>query len=365
MSIADVKYFNFLVHFGPSNQYNLTELMEQCLLSCLGDEPVVTLPTSKSQQLRNIQCIEIDGNIYITGLMYKSGSLSWESIPDPNDDPTIDPGEQAIMPYARFILSPADHRLFWITKRGLSKSPTAIDFCNFIKRITLPVLRKNYKVQAELVWKDENPDFAERHRLPKAINLEKKIFIKAYLESFKLTMTLMEIRVVPETSTELAMQFIEDPNFIVTNAILHPHMNNVTDEECSDLFTSADKLAKDSNGEVTVNLKADDNKVGLKKGALENLLKINENLNLLKYKLKLKNKINKNAKPLILSNMELNLEEQKHSASASKSATTELDPKDISIVRNLIEGNPDMAARRGAPLELVELIYSQLKNTNE
>lgn len=365
MSIADVKFYNLLVHFGPEYSYNLRELLELAFLDLGTGKEVIKLPNFGNLQMRELRYFKQDDQYYLTGLLYKTGVVAWEYIPDSNRDPQIAPGTQSVMPYSRFILSISDHRIFWITKRGLSLAPSIGDFCSFIKRVTLPYLRSLFTAQAEIEWQSE---LEERDDDTAVNKFAKRKFIFEYLKIFKLTSGLMEVRYVAETSKDKVKDLIFDPKYVIKNATFFPHMNNVTDEECRELFTDADSIANQANAKASLVLTPKIPKEGVLKEVVGQMLDINERLNLLKFKFSLKNKNNKDEKVVTVSNLDetlLSTEERVVSASIIKTAVTDRDAKLAETAKQLIEENPDMKGTGKIEQTVLEKLLAKVRPINE
>lgn len=330
VSTADIKYFNLLVHYGVDFQNNFSQLLIEALAEVLGDPDQNTLQLSNTLKIFDLHYFEHSKQMFLTGLLYKSGVVKWESVPNENDDPILDPGTKKVMPYARFLISIADHRLFWITKRGLTKSPSANDFCFFVKKKCLPILREKFKLDAQIEWeaiKDELKEDGFKSR---------SHYVNTYLKENKLTSKLFEVRAVAEVSEEVISTIIDDKKYIIKSATFFPHMNNVTDDDCEELFTTADKIAKEAESEATITLKPKSNEDGVKKDAIKDILAINQQHRLLKFSLSLKNIRDKKQKPLVISNA------QDTDINIAKTGVVEGEVRDNEILSSIISKFPDI-----------------------
>lgn len=354
MSTTDIKYYNLLVHYGVNFKSNLNELLNEGLIDIFSKEKDLTLLSSKVMKMMQIRHFKIGSQMFLTGLLYKEGELIWESVPDDDLNPVNDPGSKQIMPYSRFILSISDHRLFWITKRGLTKSPSSHDFCYFIKRITLPILREKYSLDAEIEWESAKEELME------AGFKNKRNYISTYLREHNLLPTLMEVRVVPEVAHEKITEIIDNENYIVKSAVFYPHMNNVTDDDCEELFTAADKIAKEAGSDASVTLKPKSNDEGIKKNALKDILNINSTKNLLRFKMSLKNIRDKRQKPLTVSN----ISDDESGTSIAKTAVIEGEPLQSSILSTVMSELPDMIGDQPANESIVAKVETGIKKLN-
>lgn len=330
MSISDVKYFNLLVHYGLGSQNNFIQLLDEALLDVFADESKNTFEGIHTLKIYDTRYFVLQNQFYITGLLYKEGNLKWESVPNEIGEPILEPGRQAVMPYARYIISVSDHRLFWITKRGLTKSPSAYDFCYFIKKKTLEILRAKYTLEAEAEWLGNEEEIKELGFK------NKRHYVGTYLKENKLNSKLFEIRAVPEVSSEAVNNIIDDQKYIIKGASFFPHMNNVTDDDCEELFTTADKVASEAESEATITLKPKSSEEGIKKETVKQILDINQKHNLLKFSLSLKNVHDKRERPLVVSNV------SDADTKIAKTGAVEGEPLNSDILESVKQKFPDI-----------------------
>lgn len=333
MSTADIKYFNLLVHYGVDFENNFSELLNDALVAVLGNPDNNTLQISNTIKIFDVKYFESSNQLFLTGLLYKSSLVKWESVPNEDDDPILDPGTKKVMPYARFLISIADHRLFWITKRGLTKSPSANDFCFFIKKKCLPILREKFKLDAQIEWesfKDELKEDGFKNR---------GHYVNTYLKENKLTSKLFEVRAVAEVSEEVISAIIDDDKYIIKSATFYPHMNNVTDDDCEELFTKADKIAKEAESEATITLKPKSNDEGIKKDTIKDILAINQQHQLLKFSFSLKNILDKKQKPLVISNT------RNTDVNIAKTGVVDGEVRDNEVLGSIIHKFPDIVGQ--------------------
>lgn len=346
--VIDIKAFNFLVHYGPQNQFNLSELVEEALLEVLRNPPRIG---GRVQYLRDIEVIEIGHGLGITGLMYKHGEVSWKSVPNEDLDPIDDPGSKNILPYSRFILTVPGHRLLWLTERKLSKSPSAIDFCRYLKRACLPILRLKYKMLAEIDWAAAEPEIRE-------VGFARKSeYISEFLKANNISSPGLDIRVVPEVSLEKVEEVLSRTDLLVSEARLFPHMNNVTDDDCEELFTKADKLAKSADSKAYIDLKPIDPKQGIAKKAITDVLEINDRKKLLKFELTLKKKDQKGSKPIKLSSTE-----NETDTNIARAEMIEGDLRDATVTEEALVQFPDIA---DAPDVIDDLLKTKIEEELE
>lgn len=352
MSTADIKYFNLLVHYGVDFKNNFIQLLDEALIEVLSNQENNAVQIANTIKVFDVKYFEINGQIFITGLLFKSGEVKWESIPNENDDPIMEPGTKRVMPYARFIISLSDHRLFWITKRGLTKSPSAHDFCFFVKKKCLPILREKYKLEAEIEWEAIKEDL----KLEGFKN--KSHFVNTFLREHKLTGKLFEVRAVAEVSKEVVSNIIDEEKYIIKSATFFPHMNNVTDDDCEELFTKADKIAKEAESEATITLKPKSSEEGVKKSTIKDILNINQNHQLLKFSLSLKNILDKRQKPLTISNA------KDSDINIAKTGAVDGEVRNNAILGTISEQLPDIIGTEQVPNDVKTLVESKIGKLN-
>jgi len=318
---SDIKFFNFLVHYGKNSDKHLKELIEEALINVLSSPEHLSLVASKTIRIIKLHKIVKSKKIYLTGLFYKTAKVNWETIPDDDDNPIDEPGSKNVMPYARFILSVGDHRLLWITKRGLTKSPTQNDFIHFIKKKSLVFLRQKYRDEADEIWEENSEELIET-------GFKNKVeFKRRYLHEQKISYKLLQVRTVPEISSEDIYAIIDKKENIVTNAVFYPHMNNVKTKHCIDLITNADEIAKEGESEAEVVLKPISSKNGIKKSMIKRLLEITKLKRLARFKLTIKSTEAK-SKPISIST-----NNDKNETEYSKVGTINSSPKSPEFVK--------------------------------
>lgn len=349
MSIADIKSFNFLVHYGFRLSNNLTELLEEALVHVLKRPPKIYF--GGTQYIKELQVLPIHDGYAFTGLFYKKGTLKWTSVPDEDDEPKEDPGTKHVLPYARFVLFYPSHQLLWITQRGLSKSPSAIDFCRYIRRTTHPILKERYKLIAESLWEVAEDDLREDGYA------QRRYFVNEFLTQHNLTGKHFQVRVVPEISLENVLSILQRDELKLVNVKLYPYMNNVTDEDCEELFTKADKFANEAQSQGIFELKPKDSKIGVDKKPIVELLKVNDSKSLVRVDFTLKDKTDEQKRPVRLSTAD------GENTVLVRTEKTEGDIRSQETIIPAISRFPDIVQNVGeAPEHIQSLIDEELRD---
>lgn len=276
MSLIDVKVFNLLVHYGLEKEKNLIDLLEEALLEKLGEETVVR--TKEYMYPNQVEFEKIGTIYYLKGYLFKSSTLKWKTVPGKAGRHEEDPGDKQVLPYSRFFLDIENHRLFWVTERGLTNSPTAWHFKSYIKKLSLQLLRENYKAEAERLWKAGK---ANRHQ-------KKDKFVSEYLAERYLTRKLFSVELQPEVSSEKILEIINAKHHLVKKAVFYPRLNNASRNHVTLLFTNQAKIATDLKATSETSFVPEIPSGSLEKKELANIIEANDTEQILDFEFKIK-----------------------------------------------------------------------------
>jgi len=238
MSTIDIKVYNILVHYGEGLNKNLLELLDEVLLENLIAGQEIKL-INQYMYPAEVKKISSAGKSYLTGYLFKSATLKWKTVPDDKKRHKVDPGNKKVLPYSYFILDLLDHRLFWVTERGLSSAPSAFNFASYIKKVSLPSLKQDYEGEAQAEW-NSTPRNKRTGKWPK--------FLSQYLSDRNVSKNTFRVDLLPEVSSDKIKNILKKKQLIVRNATFYPKLNNITKNELKQLFTNVDEIASSMSG---------------------------------------------------------------------------------------------------------------------
>lgn len=292
MSIIDVKIFNILVHYGDHAEKNFIELLDEVLLEQLLAS--VTAQFKKEYMYpADVSVTTLSGKKYLTGYFYKSSTLKWKTTPNENGRHKTDPGNKKVLPYAKFFIDLEEHRLFWITERGLSSSPSAYNLKSYIKKICLPILKQDAEGEAAAAWKN----------IPRGSKNETwQRYLTRFLSERNLTQKTFKIDLNPEVSNEKIKKILDHKYHSIRRAIFYPKLNNATKNHLKQLFTGVGQLASETKGQGQVKIESVEKDMGLKKEPIFNLLEVNDKDQLLSFEFTIKDTRQSDSRPFKISN---------------------------------------------------------------
>lgn len=283
MAKLDVKVFNLLIHYGKGFSHNLADLLEDCFFEILKEGQRDEGKHHASFPV-DVKLLEEKGIIYISGFFHKTSTLKWNFVPDGDRNPKMEPGQQDVIPRARFIIDTLNHRLFWITEVGETHAPTAKTWLHYLKKVCIPVLQDIYLEK----------EFGEEK-----VSKNKK---KTFLEENHLTARLLIANLVPIVTQESLSKYFKGPHFKISSIKITPHLPNPTNEEFKSLFVNTGKLAAKAEAKSKVELTALDRSKGMQKAVIEDVLTKNQNAQLLTVEMRINDSRNPNDPPIKVSN---------------------------------------------------------------
>lgn len=287
MSKIDIRVFNFLVHYGPKDQKNLLDLMEECLWGLLLQGPV--LEGRNSAYVENVTPVS-GRDTLISGYFYRSSLLQWDFIKK-GDLAKLAPGEQEVMPRARFIIDLLNHRLFWITERGKTHKPHHLNFVAYSKKLCLSYLQTKYAKIAADEYAEEKPEKKTRFQYIRERFLEEHV-----------TSATFKMELVPLLETDSLKIYLEGDRYRIDKLKIVPHINNPTNEDFADLFENTGKFASKARAKAAVTLKPAVKGESLNKEVVKEVVEENETKQLLDLEMDIKDTHNEEAAPIKVSN---------------------------------------------------------------
>lgn len=345
MAKLDIKVFNVLVHYGEGSQSNLLDLLDEVLLEELYKQSVVQ--HKEYMYPFDVDKLKYKNKDFLTGFFYKSATLKWTTTPDQEKRHKRDPGEKRVLPGARFFLDLENHRLFWITERGVSSSPNAYHFKSYVKAACLPILREIYEGYAKDAWK--------KRKRSKFVGTWEK-FRAQYLRERNLNYKTFKVELNPEVSAQHIVEILENKNYLLKKAIFYPRLNNATKDHYKQLFTGVGQLADQAKATGQITLDPDEKKLGLNKKPIFELLAQNEKDQLLSFEFKLKDK-NSDAREFTVSNANIAGSENIQKV---ETIAEEIDSPSALVLKAMMQKFNDLADRTRTS-ERVQEIKSKIR----